>query len=58
MIDPSKINEIEQAMTSVGEVSIPFYWKVYSCCLNEGFSKEQAMEIVKYHIQNPTGKVD
>lgn len=60
MLDPEMIAKLEQAAAAMLEVApvLSKQWKaLYDGCMNEGFTAEQSMQLVKAYIlsQNPHG---
>ena len=47
MLDPKQQHEAEQGAAYLTEFLPPSWWGIYSGCIKEGFSEQQAFELVR-----------
>lgn len=50
MLDHGKQAEADQAIAVVSELCPAMWWQLYQGCVKEGFSAEQALELVQTYI--------
>lgn len=52
MLDAQKRQALEQALAELTEVFPSLWWQLYTGCREQGFSAEQAMDLVKTYIMS------
>ncbi len=50
MLDAKKRAELAQSVAALSEMCPPMWWGLFDGCRKEGFTDEQAMELVKVYI--------
>ena len=57
MLDPKRQAEFDQGVEAMGEVFPAMWCKLFEKCKEEGFTEQQAFDLVKTYIlsQNPNG---
>ena len=56
MLDPKQISSFDQASSSIIETIPSFIRNLYLKFVEEGFSEQQSMELVKTYLQSMTTK--
>ena len=46
MLDPKQIAEWSQAVATLAEICPPMWWGLFKGCKEEGFTDDQAMQLV------------
>lgn len=50
MIEPKQIAELDQALRLAADSMPPLWRRLYHNCVSEGFTEDQAMQLVKTFI--------
>lgn len=53
MIDDELGAKLDQCKAEIGEVLPGMWWVLYQGCMREGFTEQQAMDLVRAYIEAP-----